>query len=330
MAWQRIARSVPFVAVLIPLAGRIDPAAGACGIRHGCKARLRRLVLPIGVGIALGAATRPMTAQSCPSDTTSASALRDAMHQALLTPGGAYSILATTNSLRFQSAVFQSLIERALEERPGGGMLFIPYDALWWEYLYAAGLGEGEGDKAPIGRRLAYEYGQSIEVLYGPPNSVIKKVKNGSVPLIAANVRLAWPDRPDNLRKFSFEDTLSVPELKVTNHQLMTFRFLVFSDMVVLDDIEGISGRPLTGALGTFFKIIGEGNADYARFSISADGRQVLRTRATKVISKTVTATINADGTGQSGIPEGRTDMLALEARLEQPLDLEYFPYTCW
>ena len=110
----------------------------------------------------------------------------------------------------------------------------------------------------------------------------------------------------------------------------MTFRFLVFSDMVVLDDIEGISGRPLTGALGTLFKIIGEGNADYARFSISTDGRQVLRTRATKVISKTVTATINADGSGQSGIPEGRTDMLALEERLEQPLDLEYFPYRCW
>ena len=289
------------------------------------------MLLTIVVGIAfVGSATLPMAAQSCPSDTTSASALRDAMHQALLTPGGTYSILATTNSVRFQSAVFQSLIERALEERPGGGMLFIPYDALWWEYLYAAGLGEEEGDKAPIGRRLAYEYHQDIEVFYGPPDSVIKKVKHGSTPLIAANVRLAWPDRPDKLRKFSFEDTLSVPELKVTNHQLMTFRFLVFSDMVVLDDIEGISGRPLTGALGTLFKIIGEGNADYARFSISTDGRQVLRTRATKVISKTVTATINADGSGQSGIPEGRADMLALEARLEQPLDLEYFPYRCW
>jgi len=252
------------------------------------------------------------------------------MHAALLTPGGAYSILATTNSVRFQSAVFQRLIERALEERPGGGTLFIPYDALWWEFLEAAGLSAGDSGKAPIGRRLAYEYHQDTEVFYGPPGSVIKRVKDGPTPLIAANVRLAWPDRPDKVRKFSFEDTLSVPRLKATNHQVMTFRFLVFSDMIVLDDIEGISGRPLTGVLGAIFKVIGEGNAVYARYSVSTDGRQVMRTKATKVISKTVTATINADGTGQSGVPEGRADMLVMEARLEQPLALEYFPYRCW
>jgi len=301
------------------------------GVDHSFGAQLRQVVLSASAALALtGLATAPVAAQSCPTDTTSALALRDAMREALLAPGGEYAILATTNSLRFQSAVFQSLIEHALKERPGGGVLFIPYDDLWWEYLRAAGLDETEGDKAPIGRRLAYEYQQSIDVLYGPPTGVIKKVKDGSAPLLAANIRLAWPDRPDKLHKFSFEDTLSVPELKVTNHQLMTFRFLVFSDMVVLDDIHGISGRPLSGALGTLFKVIGEGNADYARFSISADGRQVMRTRATKVISKTVTATINPDGTGRNGVPEDRADMIALKTRLEQPLELEYFPYTCW
>ena len=252
------------------------------------------------------------------------------MHDALLAPGGAYSLLATTNSVRFQSAVFQQLIERALAERPEGGTLFIPYDAMWWEFLKAAGLDEGDAAKAPIGRRLAFENHQSIEVLYGPPATVVKKVKDGPSPLIAANVKLTWPDGPDVARKFSFEDTLSVPKLKATNHQLMTFRFLVFTDMIVLDDIKGISGRPLSGVLGTIFKVIGEGNAVYARFSISTDGRQVLRTKATKVISKTVTATINPDGTAQSGVPEDRPDMLAMETRLEAPLEMEYLPYRCW
>lgn len=252
------------------------------------------------------------------------------MHAALLAPGGAYSILATTNSVRFQSAVLVDLIEHALQARPGGGVLFIPYDELWREYLGAAGLSAGEEGKAPIGRRLAYEYHQDIEVFYGPPSSVVKEVKEGPTPLIAANVRLYWPDRPDNVRKFSFEDTLSVPKLKATNRQVMTFRFLVFSDMVVLDDIEGISGRPLTGVLGAIFKVIGDGNAVYARYSITTDGRQVMRTKATKVVSKTVTATINADGTGQSGVPEGRPDMLALAEHLEQPLEVEYLPYRCW
>lgn len=292
---------------------------------------LPRSLLSVIAVIALsGMPPESIAAQSCPRDTTTTEALRDAMHEALVSPGGAYSILATTNSVRFQSAVFVRLIERALEARPSGGTLFIPYDALWWEFLNAAGLGVGEGEKAPIGRRLAYEYHQNIELLYGPPNGVVKQVKDGSAPLIAANVRLAWPDRPDNVRKFSFEDTLSVPKLKATNHQLMTFRFLVYTDMIVLDDIEGISGRPLNGVLGTIFKVIGDGNARYARFSISTDGRQVMRTKATKVISKTVTATINQDGTGQNGVPEDRTDMVAMEARLEQPLELEYFPYRCW
>jgi hypothetical protein len=298
---------------------------------QGLNAHLPRLLLPAVAGITLlGSRPSIIAAQSCPADTITSQALRESMREALLLPGGTYSLLATTNSVRFQSAVFQRLIERALADRPGGGTLVIPYDILWWEFLHTAGLGEEEGDKAPIGRRLAYEFHQGIEVSYGPPGSIIRKIKAGTAPEIAADVRLAWPDRPDMLRKFSMEDTLSVPKLKATNHQVITFRFLVFSDMTVLDDIEGISGRPLTGVLGAIFKIIGEGNAVFARFSISADGRQVMRTKAKKLISKTVTATINPDGTGQGGVPDDRGDMLALETRLKEPLDFEYYPYRCW
>ncbi len=295
------------------------------------RVHLPHLLLPMIAGITLlGTHPEVIAAQSCPADTITSQALGEAMHEALLAPGGAYSLLATTNSVRFQSAVFQRLIERALADRPDGGTLVIPYDILWWEFLHTAGLGEEEGDKAPIGRRLAYEFHQGIEVTYGPPDGIVRKIKAGPAPAIAANVRLAWADRPDRVRKFSMEDTLSVPKLKATNHQVITFRFLVFSDMTVLDDIEGISGRPLTGVLGAIFKIIGEGNAVFARFSISTDGRQVMRTKAKKLISKTVTATINPDGSGQSGVPEGRADMIALEGRLKEPLEFDYYPYRCW
>ncbi len=114
--------------------------------------------------------------------------------------------------------------------------------ALWWEFLGAAGLGAGEEDKAPIGRRLAFENHQSI----------------------------------DGLRKFSFVDAV------------------------------------------------------FARFSISTDGRQILRTKATTVISKTVTATINPDGSAQNGLPDGRTDLFEIEALLKQPLEVENYPYRCW
>ena len=188
--------------------------------------------------------------------------------------------------------------------------------------------GGGRGGKAPIGRRLAYEYQQSIEVLYGPARR--REEGQGWVGTVDRGEREAGlAGSPGQVRKFSFEDTLSVPKLKVTNHQLMTFRFLVFSDMVVLDDIQGISGRPLSGMLGTIFKVIGEGNAgtpDTA--SRPMDGRCC--EPATKVISKTVTATINPDGTGGNGVPEDRADMVAMEDRLEQPLELEYLPFRCW
>lgn len=279
--------------------------------------------------LALGTLVSGAAAQRCPAETVTGRTLGEAMREALRARGGSYSLLATNNSVRFQSAVTQRLIEHALAERPAGGTLFIPHDVLWWEFLKVAGLGESEGGRAPIGRRLGYEFHQSIEVTYGPPDLIIKTVKHGPAPLIAANVVLEWPDRPDRLRKFSFEDTGSVPKMKATNHQRLAFRFLVFRDMVVLDDIEGISGRPLSGVLGAIFKVIGEGNAVFARFSISDDGQQVLRTKAAKVISKTVTATINPDGSALDGVPAGRPDLTALEARLKQPLDFEYHPYRC-
>lgn len=296
-----------------------DPGSGMPGLVRSI----------IAVIVLLGTAAPVAAAPSCPGDTITRQALGEAMREALGAPGGSYSLLATANSVRFQSAVFQRLIEHALARRPAGGTLFIPHDALWWEFLGVAGLGTGEEDKAPIGRRLAFEYHQGIEVTFGPWAAVVKRIRQGPTPLIAANVRLAWPDRPDGLRTFSFVDTLSIPRIKSTNHQVMSFRFLVFNNMVVLDEIEGISGRPLSGLLGTLFKLIGEGDILYARFNIAADGRQVLRTKARKVISKTVTATINPDGKAQNGLPDGRLDLIELESTLKLPFEFDYFPYHC-
>ncbi|MEO8452241.1 MAG: hypothetical protein ABI647_20790 [Gemmatimonadota bacterium] len=289
-----------------------------------------RLERSIVTAIALlGAFPEVAVAQSCPADTITRQELGAAMREARLAPGGDYAVLATMNSMRFQSAVFQRLIQHALARRPDGGTFFIPHDILWWEFLKVAGLRVGEEDKAPIGRRLAFEYHQSIEVTYGRPDSVIKETKHGPSPSIAANVRLEWPDRPDGVRKFSFVDTLSVPQLQMTSQQVSTFRFLVFSDMIAFDEIQGMSGRPVSGLLGTLFKLLGEGRAVYSRFSIAPDGMQVMRAKAKRLISKTVTVTTNPDGRAQNGVPDDRPDLAAIEARLQEPLDFEYYPYRC-
>jgi hypothetical protein len=288
--------------------------------------RLRSLVIATAL-----AATTPAAAvaQACPTDTITASALGVAMRAARRAPGGDYSLLATMNSVRFQSGVIQYLIEDALERHREGGTFFVPHDILWWEFLKVAGLGKSEETKAPMGRRLAFDYHQGMRVTYGPPSKFIKDLNDGPEPLLAANVTLDWPDRSDGRRKYSFVDSLAVPILQVTNHQVQTFRFVVFDGMVAFEDIHGISGRPMSGLLGTIFKILGEGHAVYSRFSISTDGMQVMRTKASKVFSRTVTGTIAPNGRAENGVPEGRADLIALETRLRQMPDFKYYEYTC-
>lgn len=273
---------------------------------------------------------RAAPAQSCTRDTVAASDLADAMQTALRSSSVPYDIRTTTNSTRFETAYIGILARRALARHPDGGVLVIPYDALWFEYLRAAGLPPADSSRAPVGRLLGYRFQQGVEVVFGPVGSVVRKVgEGGREPLVAANVKYSWPDRPDGRRKFSYADTLSVPMLQATQHQVMTFRLLIFDDMVAVEDIHGISGRPLTGFLAAMFKLLGEGSADFARLAISSDGQQVVRTRATKVFSKTVTGVIAPDGHA-GRLPKDRPDMAAIEARLDRPLRLEYEPYRCW
>ena len=55
-----------------------------------------------------------------------------------------------------------------------------------------------------------------------------------------------------------------MPKLKVTNRQEITYRLLVFGEMVVYDEIDGTFGRPLSGVLGALFKVIGDGRMNSA------------------------------------------------------------------
>ncbi len=269
-------------------------------------------------------------AQACVVDTVSQAELRAAMQEVRRPPHDGYDLLATTNTTRFQSAYFQVLIRQGQRRRPHGGTLFIPHDHLWWEFLSVAGLAPTEGKKAPLNRRWAVSVHQSIHIFFAPPDSIIRTVKHGRMPeVMAADVRLSWPDQPSESNKFSFVDTLSVPKLKVTNHQEIRFRFLVFDDMIMYDQIKGLSGRPLTGLLGALFKVLGEGSVKYSRSSISTDGLEVVRARAKKIFSKTATVTINPDGQAEKGIPSGRDDLAEIEARLKQQFKFEYYPHRC-
>ncbi len=207
-----------------------------------------------------------------------------------------------------------------------GGVLFIPSEDLFWEFLSVAELADPK--KAPAHLLWALHLEQGTQLEYRP-EGIVRLVKKSADPTLAINVRIAWPDRPDGTDKYGFTDTLSVPKLKVTNHQEITFRLLDFSEMVVYDEIHGTSGRPLSGVLGALFKVIGEGDIEYSRSAVVDDGLQVVRAQAKKVFSKTTTITVFPDGRAEKDVPIDRPDLMETEELLKRDLEIEYHPFTC-
>ncbi len=234
---------------------------------------------------------------------------------------GDYDPTATTNGARFQADVVLYLARQARERDPDGLPLFIGYEEWFRAFLEVSGRTD---DTAPLYALLAYRHGQDIEVDYRV-DRVIREVKKGPLPELAVNVRIRWEDRPGKPDRYSYLDTLSTPHFKVTNWRVMTYRLLDFGDWVAYDEIEGITGRPTSGALGFLFRVIGEGRIAQSRMAISKDGLQVSRATAKKAFMEVTTmVTVYPDGNMEKDVPAGLSDLLELERRLKQPLEIDY------
>ncbi len=263
---------------------------------------------------------------ACPVDTVPPPVLAEGIRAAAHVHGE-FDIVATTNWTRFYSALYLGLVHDAMERRPEGGVLFFPAESLFWEFFAVSGL--TDTSKAPADLLWSRQLGAGTWLAYRP-GGIVRKVEKGSDPRLAVNVRISWPDREDGQDNYTFFDTVSVPQLKVTNRRVITFRQLDFGDMVVHDKIEGVSARPLTGLLAAFFSLIGEGSIKYSRSAVAPDGVQVMRVKAKRVFSVTATVTVYPDGRGEKDLPESRPDLAAIEERLKQDLEIEYHPYRCW
>ena len=109
---------------------------------------------------------------------------------------------------------------------------------------------------------------------------------------------------------------------------MITYRLLDFGDWAVYDEIEGITGRPMSGVLALLFQVIGEGHITHSRMAISEDGIQVSRATAEKAFMEvTTTVTVYPDGTMEKDVPADRSDLLELERRLKQPLEIDYVEF---
>ena len=237
---------------------------------------------------------------------------------------GDYDILATTNRGRFTSELLLLLVREARERDRPDRPLYIDPEDWFFAYIETAGVGV---DEAPESAILGMEHGQRLLLDYGP-GRVVNVVLEGPVPRQAVNVRAWWPEDAHADDKYSFTDTASTPQLKVTTHREITYRLLQFDDMVVMDKMDGVTGRPLNGVLGKLFEVIGEGGLKYSRIAVSDDGLQVIRARSKKIFSVSATVVVQPDGKARKGVPDHRPDLEAVEERLKRDLKIEYVDYA--
>jgi hypothetical protein len=109
---------------------------------------------------------------------------------------------------------------------------------------------------------------------------------------------------------------------------VIAYRLLDYGDLVAFDEIEGLRGRPTEGLLGVLFNVIGEGSVRWNRMTISPEGLQVARARATKgPFGVESTIVVYSDGRVEKDIPPGRADLSALEKRLLETRTLRYRPF---
>jgi len=183
-----------------------------------------------------------------------------------------YDLTATTNGARFQAEVLLELLRPSRARDPGGALLFLGHAAWFAAYLERTGLA---ADSAPLFMRLGDQYRQDLEV-DARPGQVVEQV--------------------------TYDDTLAIPDLRVTNERIITYRLLDFGDLVAYDEVGGLRGRPTEGFLGVLFDLIGEGSIEWSRMAISADGLQVSRARASKGFFRVESSiTVFPDGRVETG-----------------------------
>jgi hypothetical protein len=56
-------------------------------------------------------------------------------------------------------------------------------------------------------------------------------VLQGPNPLLAANVRIYWEKAPGKPEQYSYDDTLSDPNLRVTQGRVITYRLVDYGDL---------------------------------------------------------------------------------------------------
>ncbi|HEX3274217.1 MAG TPA: hypothetical protein VHR43_05125 [Gemmatimonadales bacterium] len=265
-------------------------------------------------GLPLPAA--PPTAPAC---TAADRVSREDMLRAMARHG-AYNLTATTTSMRFGAEALLALV--ASHRRPVGGRVRLFVDQTDWFSAHRETAGVSY-DAMSAAAKAGFEHHQDAVVEYGP--DLLEKVEKGPTPLQVLDVTISWPDSAGAPSSFTYRDTLSVPRVEVHDSRVIQFKLVQYEDMLLFDEIRGISVKPM-GFLSAIFALVGRPDLKQTRVAVSADQWEVVRGQV-KVfpgISKTGTAVIEPGGLGHEDVPAGRADLDSLRRRLERPVKLRY------
>jgi hypothetical protein len=238
---------------------------------------------------------------------------------------GPYSLTSTTTSMRFGAEALFAIVRQRQRESPGSTRLHISQADWFAAHLETAGVTYPEMSASA---RAAFEHHQDALVDYGP--QVVERVLEGPAPRLALDVTIFWPDSAGAASHFSYRDTLSVPQVEVYDDRVVRFKLLEYDDMLLFDQIKGISVRPF-GFLSAVFAVLGKPDLKQTRIAVSADQWQVIRghVKVFPGIGKTGTATVEPGGRGHEGVPRDRADLRDLAEAMRRSVELRYGTPSC-
>lgn len=241
-----------------------------------------------------------------------------------------YALDAIANAVRLQVGVFLALAEQAAAADPEQRVLRIDHPDYRDAFAEVTGIAP---QALPLFVKVPHAFHEDYLIEYRMAR-VVEAAAGVNSLRRALNVKAGWPDAPDAPASYSYEDRSTDPAIEVTHQRVTAYRVLDYGKLVVYDDIRGVTGRATSGALGAVFSVIGKADAVQTRFAIAADGTQVVRTTARKLLTLSQTVTITPDGKVFKGVPADRPDLAAIDQMVRghslgvsyQPLDMSAVP----
>jgi len=227
-----------------------------------------------------------------------------------------YNTAATTNQSRFVADFLFALAWRPeIIERSSSFQ--VQPERFFEAWLDVSGK---RADQAPVSMRKVLEYGQRFVVQTRMPVTISPASIEARQVL---GVRASWPASPDAADHYSYHDTMAEPSIRLRHDRVITYQLIDFGDFVAYENMQGIRGRPTSGALGALFGLLGMAEIHQSRFAVADDQTQVNRSRVEKLFSFTALTAISPEGVARRGIPDGRRDLGVLADRLEAEIQIE-------